>query len=227
MYVQYTAKDYLKYFGLPADYSVDGILVVGSWNTEAAFKRVIELVEEHWPQVRVEKLPVAICHQGFAFLSAEKTIWFFVEYGGARLSELLHIGSLLGSKRNLLTGLTGGLKPGLKTGDIIIPSKSYKDGSMSQLYSKNQRLKHEPADEDLVHLLLNKLGAQALIGKSMTCQAMLAESWSMISDWSKAGYFGVEMEAATLFAVSNYFAVSSAAMLVVSDNLIEGTQCFR
>ena len=93
---------------------------------------------------------------------------------------------------------------------------------MSQLYSKNQRLKHEPADKDLVQLLMDKLGVQALVGKSMTCQAMLAESWSMISGWSQAGYFGVEMEVATLFAVSNYFAVPSAAMLVVSDNLIEG-----
>ena len=55
----------------------------------------------------------------------------------------------------------------------------------------------------------------------MTCQAMLAETEADVKVWSEQGYYGVEMEASTLFAVSNHFGVPSAAILRVGDNLIE------
>ncbi len=54
----------------------------------------------------------------------------------------------------------------------------------------------------------------------MTCQAMMAETWDDVSNWSQAGFIGVDMEAATVFSISNHFGVQSAAMLVISDNLI-------
>ncbi len=58
-------------------------------------------------------------------------------------------------------------------------------------------------------------------GKTMTCQAMLAETWDDVQEWSMAGYIGVEMEAATVFAVSNHFSKPCAAVLAIADNLIQ------
>ncbi len=39
--------------------------------------------------------------------------------------------------------------------------------------------------------------------------------------WADEGYDGVEMEASTVFAVSNHFKVPSVAILMIADNLIE------
>lgn len=50
---------------------------------------------------------------------------------------------------------------------------------------------------------------------------MLGESWEDVESWSQQGYGAVEMEASTLFAVSSYFNVPSAALLYVGDNLIQ------
>ena len=55
----------------------------------------------------------------------------------------------------------------------------------------------------------------------MTCQAMMGESFEDIQQWTIEGFLGVEMEAATVFSVSNHFNVPSAAMIMVADNLIE------
>lgn len=49
----------------------------------------------------------------------------------------------------------------------------------------------------------------------------MAETWEDIQRWSNEGYYGVEMEAATVFAVSNHFKRSAAALLVIGDNLVQ------
>ncbi len=51
---------------------------------------------------------------------------------------------------------------------------------------------------------------------------MLGETFEDVEAWSRAGYYGVEMETATLFSVSNHFNVPSASLLYVTDNLIKG-----
>lgn len=56
----------------------------------------------------------------------------------------------------------------------------------------------------------------------VTCQGSLGQTEEDVQQWSKEGYFGVDMETSTFFAVSNYFSVPSAATVYVADNLIEG-----
>ena len=79
------------------------------------------------------------------------------------------------------------------------------------------------ADEKLNQKLINKLSKKHKVwnGPTVTCQAMMAETWDDIKKWSSEGYFSVEMEAVTVFAVSNYFKVSSSALLGIGDNLVQ------
>ena len=49
---------------------------------------------------------------------------------------------------------------------------------------------------------------------------MMAETKEDVDNWSKQGYYGVEMEASTVFAISNHFNVPSAAVVMIADNLI-------
>lgn len=144
-------------------------------------------------------------------------------YGGALLSEYLHFGYLFGAKKTILIGSCGGLKSEANSGDIIIPIASQADGSTAHMYDRSHQAL-QPSDKALSAKLAEACAKQNLAvhkGKTMTCQAMVAETWEDVLQWSKNGYIGVEMEAATVFAVSNHFKKPSAAILSIADNLIK------
>jgi purine-nucleoside phosphorylase len=129
---------------------------------------------------------------------------------------------MFGSKKNILLGSCGGLKHGAKSLDIIIPEWSYAEESSAKAYQPQANNKYH-ADETLSDKLANKLSETYTVhrGSTITYQAMLGETWEDITKWSREGYAGVEMEAATVFATSNHFQVPSAAILRIGDNLIE------
>jgi purine-nucleoside phosphorylase len=152
-----------------------------------------------------------------------KKIWFDVPYGGAMLSEYIHYACLFGSKKNILVGTCGGLAPQANACDAIIPTWSYGDESSTRMYSpENKDNRHFP-DSDLGISLKKRMDPKIKVweGPTVTCQAMLAETWEDVQTWTKEGYLGVEMEASTLFSVSSHFKVPSAALLIISDNLIK------
>ncbi|MBU1930622.1 hypothetical protein KJ972_03885, partial [Candidatus Micrarchaeota archaeon] len=51
--------------------------------------------------------------------------------------------------------------------------------------------------------------------------AILAETKGMIRNWSKKGFFGVDLETAATFAIAKHFGVACAGLLFLSDNVIE------
>ncbi|HXY18024.1 MAG TPA: hypothetical protein VEH48_01215 [Candidatus Nitrosopolaris sp.] len=222
MYKSVEAKEYKKHFEMPEDYRIDGVLISGTWQVDREFERVEQLLKQSHPSAKIQPIPYRFVSIGREITTDKGRYWVFVMYGGAMLSEFLHLGSLFGSKKNILVGLAGGLKPGIKMADIILPSASFKDGSMSTMY--------DPSDNELVHAdkgltssLKTRLDPKLAIheGKTMTCQAMMGESAEDVKKWSTAGYLAVEMEAATVFAVSKHFKVPAAAVLSIADNLIE------
>ena len=152
-----------------------------------------------------------------------KRFWFDVPYGGAMLSEYLQLACLFGSKKNILIGSCGGLFSQLDACDIVIPSKVYGNESSTRMYAlENLENIHYP-DKDLTKKLKDRLSKHNKVyeGPTITCQAMLAESWEDVEGWSDEGYYGVEMEASTVFAVSNFYKVPASAVLLVADNLIK------
>ncbi|MDQ6984695.1 MAG: hypothetical protein Q9M91_07030 [Candidatus Dojkabacteria bacterium] len=153
----------------------------------------------------------------------DKKIWFDVVYGGAHMSELMHIGSMLGSKVNMFLGSVGELQKGSSSGDIIVPTYSYGEESSTKLYNRGAIDDCHYPDEELSEEVYKNISKEfnKKRGSLITCQATLGESWEDIMSWSKHGYVGVEMETATFFAVSRYFDIPSTALLYISDNLIE------
>jgi purine-nucleoside phosphorylase len=152
----------------------------------------------------------------------DKNIWFAIGYGGAWLSEYLHWACLFGSKKNILLGSCGGLKPGIKQGDFIVPTASFSEESSAKIYNRKSNM--HPSDKNLSTSISEALaedGTKVWHGPTITCQAMIGETLDDIKQWSSEGYYGVEMEASTVFAVSKHFNVPAAASLYVGDNLIE------
>ncbi|MEI8339885.1 MAG: hypothetical protein WCF94_04470 [bacterium] len=152
-----------------------------------------------------------------------KKYWFAVTYGGAKLSEYLHLACLFGSKKNILVGSCGGLNKQGESGDIIIPTSSFGDESFTRMYSKgrgNTFQAERKTSKSLYKIVLK--GLKVWTGPVVTCQAMLAETIKDIKKWEKLGYLGVEMESSCFFAVSSYFKIPAAAMLYITDNLVVG-----
>jgi hypothetical protein len=221
MYKTFTAADYRKHHNLPHDYTVQGFIIVGTFHPGpyAQLKEEIEKLGKNVSYGRVSDSPyfdpiLEITIDG-------KIYWFTIAYGGTILSEWMHLACLFGSKTNVLIGQCGGLFADADTPDIILPTYVYADESITRMYEPNQDYRHY-SSESLSKRLADTLKSDHTIwrGPTITCQAMMAETWEDIQKWSNEGYYGVEMEASTVLAVSNHFKRNSAAVLIIGDNLI-------
>jgi purine-nucleoside phosphorylase len=221
MYKHLTPIEIRQLFKLPSDFNVDACIVYGNWDEVRYRKIFLSLLKGK--KIVIDKLKDGFLGKILSVNVGNKRIWFIVEYGGARLSEFIHLACMLGSKVNILTGSCGALKKGLDEFAIVVPSYSYSTESSSHMYLRNKKdnrfYPDKKLSEEVINLLKDK--QKVVSGPIITCQAMLGETWEDIQKWSKAGFYGVEMESSTVFSVSEHFKVPSTAILRVADNLIE------
>lgn len=221
MYKHLTLSELKTLLKLPQDFKVDACIVCGSGAENRTKKRFLSLLKNK--KFVKEKLKKEFISKILSIKVENKRIWFIVEYGGARLSEFIHFACMLGSKTNILIGSCGALKKGLDKFTLIAPSYSYSTESSCHMYLRNKKdnkfYPNKILSNKITNLLKDKYNLVS--GPIITCQAMMAETWEDIQKWSKAGFYGVEMESSTIFAVSEHFKVPSTAILNIADNLIE------
>ncbi len=219
MYKAYTAADWRTYLQLPDDYLIDGMLVFGS-NESYGYDAFSDALQRSGEIYELRRFDDEYLRPIVEWVVGGSRYWFVVAYGSAQLSEFLHIGCMFGSKKNILVGNCGGLAQGMRSLDIIMPTSSYATESAAVMYQPDVQ-NIFLSDATLSSTLYSALADVHTVhrGKMMTCQAMFAEGDEHVAQWARDGYVGVEMEAATVFAVSNHFGVPSAAVLKVIDNL--------
>lgn len=222
MYRDLSEQDYKEMLSLPLDYKVDGFLSYGHWNLERKAENLKKSLSNLDGDFRVKQLSEFL-GKVYEVRTSKSTYWFTVIYGGVRLCEYLHFACLFGSQRNIHIGSCGGLYPEMESLDYIIPEWSFGNESTTRFYDRdNQENIHYPS-EGLSNKIKDRLGDQNYwAGPIMTCEAMVAETKEDIDRWTQEGYYGVEMETSTVFAISNHFKVPSSALLYVSDNLVKG-----
>lgn len=221
MYKAYTADDWREHLGLAQDYTVDGFIIFGTYQ-KSLYDMLQASMERLGKQAEYRRFQDEFLEPILEFRLDGKCYWFVIVYGGALLSEYLHLACMFGSKKNILLGTCGGLKPGVNSLEFVVPDWSYAEESSAKGYQPDtgHRYKSDKALSDALAGALSQ-GHAVHRGQTVTYQAMLGETWDDILRWSGQGYVGVEMEAATVFAVSNHFGVPSAALLRIGDNLIE------
>lgn len=222
MYRSFTAEQYKEHLGFQDNYCVDAVLCYGTLYEE----RTLETLQICLKEMGIKAEPVLLAHPFLRFAReltiGDKKLWFMIGYGGAWLSEYLHWACLFGSKKNILVGSCGGLKPGMKAGDFIIPESSFAEESSVRIYNRDTPI--QVPDEELSTALeaqLSESDTKIWRGPMVTCQAMIGETMEDVKRWSKDGYYAVEMEASTVFAVSQHLKVPAAAIMYIGDNLIE------
>ena len=223
MYKSFTGKEFRKQFLLPLDYSVDGLLSYGTWDEDKHIDKIKNILHELGIEYRHRKMEGFLSH-ALELKIDNKNYWFIVMYGGALLSEYVHLASLFGSKKNIHIGSCGGLHPEMNSLDLIIPTWSYGNESTTRVYDREATDFKHYSDKDLSRSLKKNISNKYILrrGPLITVQAMMGETWDDVKSWSESGYYGVEMETATVFSFSKCFNVPSAALLYVSDNLIKG-----
>jgi hypothetical protein len=224
MYTSVNIEAFKRHTGLPEDYTIDGLLASGTWDLYADsrhvphFKKAIDNLGINTELKRIDGEELG---HAFEFSFKDKRYWFVPVMGTAVMSQYAHLASMLGSKKNILIGVAGGLKPGIKPADFIVPTASKGNESALMYQRTNVDLLFYP-DKALSEKLKQRLGNIKIYeGVTNTCEVMFAETPEDVKDWSQQGYLGVEMEAAMMFALSNYFGIPSASILFVADNLIE------
>ncbi|MGC9174844.1 MAG: purine-nucleoside phosphorylase [Thermoprotei archaeon] len=131
-----------------------------------------------------------------------------------------------GAKVILRLGTAGGLLSGQRYGDLVIPSSAASNpgGTIGQ-YVKDICLAPAP-DHDLVSALVreaNREGLQYRVAPVFSSDAFYAEDPGFAQRLSSLGFAAVEMECATLFALGQMRGYRAAALLMISDNMIERT----
>jgi len=223
MYKSLTAEEHKKYFSLPQNYKVDGFLSYGAWDEEKHRDKIKKTLENMGISY-VSKTLEGFLYRILEITVDKKNYWFVVMYGGAMLSEYVHLACLFGSKKNIHIGSCGGLHPEMQSLDFVIPTWSYGNESTTRVYDREAKDFKHFSDKKLSELLEKNLANKYPLKKGpiMTNQAMMGETMDDVKLWSKQGYYGVEMETATVFSVSKHFNVPAAALIYVSDNLIKG-----
>lgn len=226
MYKTLAKEDFIRDHLFETDYKINGFLVYGGWE-QTRYEEMLRLSLERIGHNTIYKKLDGFLAPILEFTIEDKKYWFVVAYGGALLCEWLHIACLFGSQRNLVIGSCGGLLSEANSGDVVVPTYSFADESTTRAYQPEANNLHY-ADNNLRKEIIANMGTKYKIweGPTITYEAMLAETWEDIMVWSKDGYYGVEMEAATVFAVSNYFKVPSAGLVRVADNLIKKETVF-
>lgn len=221
MYRNFTPDEHRKHFNLPDKYQVSGFLCHGTWKRDEEIENLKTALNELDIKYSINELP-GFLRRMVEIKIGNKNFWFDVPYGSARLSEYLQLACLFGSKKNILIGTCGGLSPEINSFDIIVPTFSYGEESSAKAYATNNSNRYYPnkkLHEKLIEEIKPKFNT--FEGPTITWQAMLGETQEDIKKWSNENYLGVEMEASTVFSVSNFYKVPSAAALVVADNLIK------
>ncbi|MCL4406310.1 MAG: hypothetical protein M1586_02840 [Patescibacteria group bacterium] len=223
MYKSFTAKDHKAVLGLPEDYEISGFLSYGTAEEEPHFQKLHQALDVLAPGYESRKLKDSLNHI-YEITVAGKRYWLAAVYGEALLSEYLHLACLFGSKRNIHIGACGGLYPGLDLQSFLIPTWSFGDESATRIYSRENNDKKYFPDEGLSKMAQDRIDPKIKVwrGPIITCQAIYGETLEDVENWSKQGFYGVEMETSTFFSVSGHFKVPATAILYVIDNLIQG-----
>ena len=159
------------------------------------------------------------------------------EYNGTPISVVVHgIGVpssilvleelvMLGAKAIVRLGSCGAMIKGMRIGDVVIPTvAAYYPGGAYYQYLKENVCAPTAPDYDLLKALIeatSKYGIKYYVGPILTSDAFYAEDPEFAKKWASRGVIAVEMECSGLFMLGHMRGVKVAAILLVSDSLVE------
>ncbi len=135
---------------------------------------------------------------------------------------------MLGGKRMVRIGTAGGLVKELEIGDIVVATAALYTmggcGLAQYLPGACGPTAPHPILTARIIEELDKNGLKHYIGPVYSSDAFYAEDPGFAEKWGSRGVVAVEMEAAGLFSLGWIHGWETAAVLVISDNLVSGVE---
>ena len=133
--------------------------------------------------------------------------------------------AMLGVKAAVRLGTCGAMVKGMKLGDIVIATgAAYHPGGAYYQYLRENVCTATSPDYELLTNLVKTVSARGMnfrLGPVLSSDAFYAEDPEFAKKWASRGVIAVEMECAGLFMLGLMRGVKTAALLVVSDSLVE------
>lgn len=213
MYRELTAEILLSQLGVDTHEVPHGLIVVGTLDS---LGKIAE-----WSARLEQPRTLRFQHMLLGYYRGVRVL-FAVTYGAAMTSEVVHIAGLASVPLVIQLGSFGGLQRGMNVGDLFFPTLAGRGDGASDCYLAPD----EPADAspellEYVRSEAQRRGITTHSGPHYTTAAMLAETRDDIVRWNQEGYYGVDLETATTFAVARHFGMQRVAALALIDNLIE------
>ena len=143
--------------------------------------------------------------------------------GGPSAAIVVEELCLLGARCIVRMGTAGALIPGIKRGSVIIPSAAAMVEGYMKSYLGSSYLPPIP-DPDLSAAILRscyEAGLRPIRGVVVSSDAFYAEGHGFAERWRRLGVIAVEMECAVLFLLGLMRGIRTAALLIVSNNLVD------
>ncbi len=144
--------------------------------------------------------------------------------GGAGASIIFEELIQLGVKVLIRLGTTGGIKRGVKIGDIVIPTAAmHPPGGIYGMYAGDNCSSPAP-DFQVLKLLVEeaeKAGVKLWVAPVFSSDAFYVETEKLAEQWAELGAVSVEMECAALFMVARLRGARAGALLLVNGSLVE------
>ena len=133
-------------------------------------------------------------------------------------------GSAMGAKKFVLFGSCGVLDDDKVKDNIIVPVSAVRDEGTSYHYmAPSPEIEADPHTIQILENVLATCGCSYVKGKTWTSDAIYRETLSAISERRKEGCLTVEMECASMLAVSKYRHIPFVQFLYGADSLSSDT----
>ncbi|MCI9139797.1 MAG: nucleoside phosphorylase [Lachnospiraceae bacterium] len=130
----------------------------------------------------------------------------------------------MGAKKFVLFGSCGVLNDDKVKENIIIPISAIRDEGTSYHYiAPSQEIEANPHSIQILERVLTNCGYSYVKGKTWTSDAIYRETLSAIQERKEEGCLSVEMECASMLAVSKYRNIPFIQFLYGADNLSSDT----
>ena len=213
MYSTLTKQEWMDAFRLREEQLPDALFILGSWGAARGLTAFNDIADGVTPVHRLEN--VVLAEWG------SRRIAFAVVYGAPKAADVCHIFCALGVRAIVQLGWYGGLQPDLHYRELLVPdavtgrdgvSRRYAAGPAHPSPRLSQALTREAETRRFAHRT----------GTLVSTTHITAESRRGVSRWSREGFTGVDLETAATFAVASKSGREYAALLSLSDLVIEG-----
>jgi uridine phosphorylase len=212
MYREMTAADHRRVLGIAEAQVPDVLLLLGVLDVHNGAQRFATYLDEAEP---LRRYPSYLGRLG------EIRVGLCAALGGPMAALHAHTWAGAGVPAIVQLGWYGALQQGTALGDIVVPRHAERQDGVSDWYLPKGILADSTPDfSEAISRELEEAGVTVHHEAIYSTPALLAESRSVIADWSRHGYHGVDMETAATFAVAKHFEIRRAAALIRFDDLV-------